>query len=235
MAYYSVHSPRLLAKCKHNLSIHPAPSISLLLQHSSSWLDSWHNFDKIRKSCEVGFSHSITDRDVKESSPCPVLSLLCNLDNAVEQQIGELVLQWNLYFFFLINFSWSIALQGCVSFLCTAKWISCMFVCVCVCVYMCVYIYISLLFWISFLFRSTEDWLLEFPISVKVAVMSDSLWPHGLYSPWNSPGQNTGVGSPPFSKGSSQPRNWTGVSCIAGGFFTNWAFREASRVNYAIQ
>jgi len=24
---------------------------------------------------------------------------------------------------------------------------------------------------------------------------SDSLWPHGLYSPWNSPGQNTGVGS----------------------------------------
>ena len=22
-----------------------------------------------------------------------------------------------------------------------------------------------------------------------------SLWPHGLYSPWNSPGQNTGVGS----------------------------------------
>ena len=25
--------------------------------------------------------------------------------------------------------------------------------------------------------------------------MSDSLWPHGLYSPWNSPDQNTGVGS----------------------------------------
>ena len=25
--------------------------------------------------------------------------------------------------------------------------------------------------------------------------MSDSWQPHGLYSPWNSPGQNTGVGS----------------------------------------
>ena len=25
----------------------------------------------------------------------------------------------------------------------------------------------------------------------------------------------------PFSSGSSQPRNRTGVSCIAGGFFTN--------------
>ena len=27
------------------------------------------------------------------------------------------------------------------------------------------------------------------------SVVSDSLPPHGLYSPWNSPGQNTGVGS----------------------------------------
>ena len=26
-------------------------------------------------------------------------------------------------------------------------------------------------------------------------VVSQSLQPHGLYSPWNSPGQNTGVGS----------------------------------------
>ena len=29
-----------------------------------------------------------------------------------------------------------------------------------------------------------------------------------------------------FSRGSSQTRNWTQVSCIAGGFFTNWAMRE---------
>ena len=26
----------------------------------------------------------------------------------------------------------------------------------------------------------------------------------------------------PFCIGYSQPRNWTGVSCITGGFFTNW-------------
>ena len=97
--------------------------------------------------------------------------------------------------------------------------------------------------------------------------MSDSLQPHGLNSPCNSPGQNTGVGSLcllqgifptqglkpglphfrwvlyqlshrgkprilewvayPFSRGSSQPRNQTGVSCIAGRFFTYWAMREA--------
>ena len=30
-----------------------------------------------------------------------------------------------------------------------------------------------------------------------------------------------------FSSGSSQPRNWTRVSWKAGGFYTNWAIREA--------
>ena len=93
------------------------------------------------------------------------------------------------------------------------------------------------------------------------SVLSDSWWPHGLYSPWNSPGQNTGIGnhsllqgifptqgsnpglahcrwilyqlshkgSPTilewvaysFSSGSSWLRNLTGISCIAGGSFTN--------------
>ena len=31
----------------------------------------------------------------------------------------------------------------------------------------------------------------------------------------------------PFSSRSSLPKNWTGVSCIAGRFFTNWGMREA--------
>ena len=57
--------------------------------------------------------------------------------------------------------------------------------------------------------------------------MSDSLWPYGLYSPWNSLGQNTGVVSLSLLQGSSQPRNWTQISYIAGGFFTSWATREA--------
>ena len=96
--------------------------------------------------------------------------------------------------------------------------------------------------------------------------MSDSLWSQGLYSPWNSQDQHTGVGSLsllqgifptqgsnpglphcrrilyhlshqgspgilewaayPFSSGSAWPRNWTRVSCTAGGFFTNRATRE---------
>ena len=30
-----------------------------------------------------------------------------------------------------------------------------------------------------------------------------------------------------FSRGSSRPRNRTGVSCIAGRFFTSWAIRKA--------
>ena len=94
--------------------------------------------------------------------------------------------------------------------------------------------------------------------------------PSGLYSPWNSLGQNTEVGSLsllqgifptqgsnprlprcrqilnqlshkgsprilewvayPFSRRSSQSRNRTRVSCIAGRFFTDWAIREAHDV-----
>jgi len=40
-------------------------------------------------------------------------------------------------------------------------------------------------------------WLSNIPIyeSESRSVVSNSLWPHGLYSSWNSPGQNTGVGS----------------------------------------
>ena len=59
------------------------------------------------------------------------------------------------------------------------------------------------------------------------SVVSNSLWPHGLYSPWNSPGQDTEVGIIlewviyPFSRESSRPRDRTGVFLIAGRFFTN--------------
>ena len=59
------------------------------------------------------------------------------------------------------------------------------------------------------------------------SVVSDSLRPHELHSPGNSPGQNTGVGSFSLFRGSSPPRNWTQVSHIAGGFFTSWATRKA--------
>ena len=30
-----------------------------------------------------------------------------------------------------------------------------------------------------------------------------------------------------YSRGTSWPRNWTGVSCTTAGFFTSWAIREA--------
>ena len=64
--------------------------------------------------------------------------------------------------------------------------------------------------------------------SESCSVMSDSLWPQELYSPWNSPGQNTGVGSLSLLQGifpnpGIEPRSPN----IAGGFFTSWATREA--------
>ena len=51
----------------------------------------------------------------------------------------------------------------------------------------------ALFAWAASLFLGTIDDLTE--QKVKVKVVSDSLRPHGLYSPWNSPGQKTGVGS----------------------------------------
>ena len=107
---------------------------------------------------------------------------------------------------------------------------------------------------------------------VKVAQASPTLCDPMDCSPWNSLGQDTGVGSLslfqgifpthglnsdllhcrrilyqlshkrsprllewvayPFSRGSSQPRNRTRLSCIAGGFFTKSAIREALRGRY---
>ena len=40
-----------------------------------------------------------------------------------------------------------------------------------------------------------ETWAIKKAESKSHSVMSDSLPPHGLHSPWNCPGQNTGVGS----------------------------------------
>ena len=106
---------------------------------------------------------------------------------------------------------------------------------------------------------------LVYHCALKVKVNVSQLCPTLLdsidYSPWNSLGQNTGVGSLsllhrifptqgsnpglphrgqilyqlsyqgslgtlawvayPFSNGSSRPKNQTGISCIAGRFFTN--------------
>ena len=43
--------------------------------------------------------------------------------------------------------------------------------------------------------KKVEKITTPFSESESRSVVSDSLQPHGLYSPWNSPGQNTGVGS----------------------------------------
>ena len=58
------------------------------------------------------------------------------------------------------------------------------------------------------------------------SVVSDSLQPHRLYSPWNSPGQNTGVGHLSLLQGIFPTQGSNLVSCIAGRFFTFSATRE---------
>ena len=52
------------------------------------------------------------------------------------------------------------------------------------------------------------------------SIVSDSLGRYGLYSPWNSPGQNTGVGSLSVLQGIFSTQDRTQVSLTAAGFFT---------------
>ena len=51
--------------------------------------------------------------------------------------------------------------------------------------------------------------------SESCSVMSDSLWTHGLYRPWNFPGRNTGVGSLFLLQGiiPTQESNWGLLYC----------------------
>ena len=64
--------------------------------------------------------------------------------------------------------------------------------------------------------------------SVSRSAMSDSLWPHGLYSPPGSSvheilqGRILEWAAMPSSRGSSRLRERTQVSCSGGGFFTIW-------------
>ena len=112
-------------------------------------------------------------------------------------------------------------------------------------------------------YQSQWKWKLLSCVWLFVTPM-DYTW-NSPWKSWNSPGQDTGVGSLsllqgifptqgsnpgllhcgwilyqlshkgsprilewvayPYFSGSSQPRNRTRVSCIAGKFFTNWAIR----------
>ena len=85
-----------------------------------------------------------------------------------------------------------------------------------------------------------------------MALSCPTLWPHGLYSSWNSPGQNTGGGSlslspedlpnpgieprshvmqvdslPAEPQGKAKNIEGDNLSLLQWIFFTNWAMREA--------
>ena len=55
-------------------------------------------------------------------------------------------------------------------------------------------------------------------------VQSNALQPTKFLCPWDSPGRILEWGAIPFSRKSSQPRDWIRVSCTAGTF-TTWATR----------
>ena len=75
--------------------------------------------------------------------------------------------------------------------------------------------------------KCTYMYTREWKVKVKVAQLCPT-----LFNPWNSSGQNTGMGSLSLLQRISQPRDRTQVSHIAGGFSTNWSIREAYAREY---
>ena len=78
-----------------------------------------------------------------------------------------------------------------------------------------------------------NTWKVFWSSNESRSVVSDSSQPHGLYSPLGFSLHGILQARTlewvviPFSRGSSQPRDRTQVSYIAGSFFINWATREA--------
>ena len=148
-----------------------------------------------------------------------------------------------IYIFLIkINLYWSIvALQCGVSLCGTGEWISSL----------CTW---SPLFVISFLSRSLQSWEMSSILYSRFYFIHSSVYIYQPQSPKSSPPSLSrwhlyvcptlcdpmdytvhGIlqvrilewVASPFSRGSSQSRDWTQVSRIAGGFFTSWATREA--------
>ena len=75
--------------------------------------------------------------------------------------------------------------------------------------------------------REAQEWILEW-VKVKVTHLCQTLWDsldcivHGILQAWILEWIAF-----PFFRGSSQPREQTQDLCIASGFFTSWATREA--------
>ena len=109
-------------------------------------------------------------------------------------------------------FYWNtVDLQCCDIFRCIAKWFS--------------YIYFFRFFSIIGYCKILN---IEFPVKVKVTQLCPTLWDprdytvHGILQ-----ARILEWAAFPFSRRSSQPRDWAQVSCIAGRLFTNWVIREA--------
>ena len=84
--------------------------------------------------------------------------------------------------------------------------------------------------------RQTRNILLLF----TGEVVSDSLRPKDCspsgssLCPWAFLGKNTGVGCHLFSRGSSQPRNWTHDYYIDRQILYHWATWESHRMHYCV-
>ena len=103
--------------------------------------------------------------------------------NEVLPQITQLEAEWGPESQFSRPNVHTVSISTVFLVFCTASFIKFKFMCIYICV--CIYIYVYIYIYIHIYVCESESH----------SVVSDSLQSHGLYSLWNSPGQNTGVGS----------------------------------------
>ena len=72
-----------------------------------------------------------------------------------------------------------------------------------------------------------ESWSIKKAEHLRIDAFELWYWRRLLRVPWITKRSNQSVLKDPFSRGSSQPRDRTQVSHIAGGFFTSWATRKS--------
>ena len=75
----------------------------------------------------------------------------------------------------------------------------------------------------SFLFLFLGSAVCVWMFSHVFCLRPYGLQPTGLLCPWDSPGKHTGMGCIGEGNGSSQPRNWTLISCVGRQILYHWA------------
>ena len=193
------------------------------------------------RPCGINLSVAETNKAVVEQSQRSCFSSLSPTLDSIDLCLWSLVgLRIQVMHFHLIRgvcAQRDTGVSEVILFLSFCVWFVYIYTYICVCIYH-----------IFFIHSSTDELLYCFHVLTIMnnAVIASKCWfqflwtyeseseSHSLWPPWTIvhgilQARILEWVAVPFSRGSFQPRDWTQVSHIAGGFFTSWATGEAQK------